>query len=176
MSFTENHLIQILPNINNLRFLNSERGFQGQLVAELNQYLIKAQMFPNECIIEQEFQKTIKHHNITQRPDIIIHVPIESNLTTDRTKYNYYVIALKRNSSLAEAINDFMKLDEMFEKLHYQEGVFVNINAKRLLLSNYDGKYKNRINEISITWVDNIFTMTHSKFRNNRIVSSKFYY
>jgi hypothetical protein len=98
MSLTESHIIALVKNISTERFLKTERGYQGQLISSIEQSLIKTKFFPINTIFEQEYQKTIKHHDITQRPDIIIHIPIEANETNDRKLNNFYVIALKLNA------------------------------------------------------------------------------
>ncbi|MFZ6025270.1 MAG: hypothetical protein ACOYVG_12540 [Bacteroidota bacterium] len=165
MTFTERHIIPILRNITNARLFNSERGFQGELLAELVALLRTTRMFPNETIIEQEHQKTVKHHGIGQRPDIIIHIPIEAGLTSNRNENNFYVIALKLNGNRKSAMDDFNKLDDMFNQLDYPEGVFINIGTHPTThLQNYNGANKSRIHEISLALNNNQVQMTHVKF------------
>ena len=140
MNATETYVIPLIKTIKNSRLYRTERGYQGQLLIELNK-LIENGIFPPGTILEQEYQKTKKYHHTTQRPDIIIHVPVEEE-EGDRTENNFLVIALKLNGGLKDAIDDFRKLDEMFHNLNYPEGIYINVNGyPNCFLSNYEGPF-----------------------------------
>ena len=176
MTFTEHYLIPMIKNIKDQRFFNSERGYQGQLVALLDRAIKDEKIFPDETIIEQEYQKTMKHHGIRQRPDIIIHIPIEAGLTDIRTENNFYVIALKLNAKVYSAIEDFGKLEDMFNQLDYPEGVFINIGAyPSLFLAEYGGQNQDRIHELSISLDNNEVRICHAKFENGEMVTKDDY-
>jgi hypothetical protein len=170
-SFTETHLIPLISKITNLRFFETERGYQGELVSLLNEYLKKKNLFPKEFIVEQEHQKSVKHHNIRQRPDIIIHVPIEAGLTKDRAKNNFLVIALKRKGDAKSIIGDFEKLDEMFGELNYPEGVIININTQSKFVEFYQGKFPDRLHELAIKIKDDAIYIIHSSLKNGKVKS-----
>jgi hypothetical protein len=133
-----------LESITEERFYSTERGFQAQLISELNNSRI------GEAIVEQEYQKTLKNHGIRIRPDIIIHVPYLNQVHASRKQNNYVVIQLKKNATLRTATEDFKKIDLMFKKLDYPFGIFININAKDTFYCNYSGDYKDRIHCFSV--------------------------
>jgi hypothetical protein len=107
------------------RFYESERGFQGQLLVQMDQRF----KLPKPVIIEQEYQKRLAYHGLVIRPDIIIHEPFDPERHTDRTHGNVAVIELKLNSTAAEASEDFSSLMLMIDELKYPIGVFININS-----------------------------------------------
>lgn len=134
-----------LEVITEKRFFSSERGYQGQLISELNNRLVMELIFSNRAAVEQEYQKRLKDHNIRIRPDIIIHVPYVEGIHSSRKEDNYVVIQLKKNSSKEDALDDFKKIDLLFQKLDYPLGVFLNIDAEKNFYSSYLGEYRNRI-------------------------------
>jgi hypothetical protein len=69
-----------LKSVKNTRFFTSERGFQGQFHAELENLFRERDLIPNQAIIDEEYQKTIPNHGISHRPDLIIHIPFENGL------------------------------------------------------------------------------------------------
>jgi hypothetical protein len=164
-SATEKYLIPILGGINNTRLMGTERGYQGQLLAEIIKWKEHSKVLPPQTLVEQEYQKSNKHHGIRQRPDIVVHIPLEAGLSKNRRHNNFYVLALKKESTLDEAREDFEKLDEMFTNLDYREGVFVNIGGHpNQYLANYTGGYRNRIHEVSIGFQDNEVVLKHICF------------
>ncbi len=82
-----------------------------------------------------EYQKSFRH-GMSQRPDIVLHVPAEDSgaCVVDN---NRAVWALKRHATQAGARADFEKLEEMFKRLRYPFGIFVNIDAKDGFASAY---------------------------------------
>ncbi len=71
----------------------------------------KAKILNDEIILEQEYQKSARHHlPEDQRPDIVLHVPAEvHNLRV--TEGNFAVFALKRQTTKEKARDDFRKLN-----------------------------------------------------------------
>ena len=70
-------------SITEARYFESERGYQGALIAQL-EIRLAGLSFADRPIIEQEYQKTFPAHGITIRPDILLHVPFErGRLKTD---------------------------------------------------------------------------------------------
>jgi hypothetical protein len=176
MTFTEQYIIPLVKQITNPRFFNSERGYQGQLIALLDNLIKTENLFPKETIIEQEYQKTMKHHGIVQRPDIIIHIPLEAGLSNSRNENNYFVAALKLNGKAKSATDDFQKLTEMFNYLDYPEGVFINVGTyPTTFLSHYDGSYRERIHELSICLKKYEVKICHSMFKNDVVVIKEDY-
>lgn len=137
------------------RYFSTERGYQGQLLAELNSKLNIEQIFPGNPIVEQEYQKTLDNHGITIRPDIIIHIPYERKIHENRRAGNLVVVQIKREASNDEAKEDFDKLDLMFEKLDYPLGIFLNINSSNTFFDIYSGNYKDRLYCFAVRLVNN---------------------
>lgn len=115
-----------LASVATPRFFETERGFQGALLAELGKR-IPNHVLPDGAIIEQEYQKRLAHHGLKIRPDIIIHEPFDPSHHINRREGNIAVIELKLNASQAEAMEDFKSLSAMIDVLHYPLGIFVNI-------------------------------------------------
>lgn len=107
------------------RLFETERGFQGQLMVELSKRI----HLPEQAILEQEYQKRLSSHGLTNRPDIVIHVPYDRTQHSSRASGNIAVIELKLNASASEATADFASLATMLKVLHYPLGIFVNIGS-----------------------------------------------
>ena len=108
------------------RLFETERGYQGQLVAQLHARL----RLHKPAIVEQEYQKQAGLHGLTIRPDIIIHEPFDQELHQARADGNFAVMELKRRSTAAGARNDFRSLRLMLNVLRYRLGIFINIDAR----------------------------------------------
>lgn len=116
-----------LQSITAPRLFETERGYQGALLGQLDRRL----QLPARVIVEQEYQKQAGRHGVTIRPDIIIHEPFDPERFADRTQGNVAVIELKLRSTAAEAADDFKSLGLMLDELRYQLGIFINIGAER---------------------------------------------
>lgn len=116
-----------LQSITAPRLFETERGYQGALLGQLDRRL----QLPARVIVEQEYQKQAGRHGVTIRPDIIIHEPFDPERFADRTQGNVAVIELKLRSTAAEAVDDFKSLGLMLNVLRYSLGVFINIGAER---------------------------------------------
>ncbi|MBK7664281.1 MAG: hypothetical protein IPJ21_12180 [Sterolibacteriaceae bacterium] len=114
-----------LASITAPRFFQTERGYQGALLAQLHQRLLLS----DDAIVEQEYQKQAGQHGLTIRPDIIVHEPFDPARHHARTEGNVAVIELKLRATAADALGDFQSLRSMLEVLRYPLGVFVNIDA-----------------------------------------------
>lgn len=127
------------------RYYKTERGFQARLITELDKHLEMNKIFPSTPIIEQEYQKILDDHGITIRPDIIIHVPFNEESNGTRRQNNYVVIQLKLQAEEKRAIEDFEKIDLMFEHLDYGLGIFLNIDSDETYIEKYTGNYRKRL-------------------------------
>lgn len=116
-----------LQSITAPRLFETERGYQGALLGQLDRRL----QLPARVILEQEYQKQAGRHGVTIRPDIIIHAPFDPERFADRTQGNVAVIELKLRATAAEAADDFKSLGLMLDVLRYPLGVFINIGANR---------------------------------------------
>lgn len=116
-----------LSCIRNPRFYETERGFQGELNAELRSRLLEFEL--NGALVEQEYQKRIKEHGFRTRPDMIIHVPFEGSEFQNRSEGNFVVIELKHRSSRNGARDDYQNLSRMCHELRYPLAIFINIDS-----------------------------------------------
>jgi len=138
------------------RFLRTERGFHGRFYSALHQVLEKKGLLENGRILEMEYQKSDRH-GTGQRPDIVLHVPVEeSGARVDEN--NYAVWALKRHATKREAIDDFDKLDVMFAALCYPLGIFVNIDARDHRAACYSGRFPERLRTVAVRRDDTVKT------------------
>ena len=110
------------------RYFESERGFQGALIAQLEMRLAGLS-FADKPIIEQEYQKTFPAHGITIRPDILLHVPFERGETQNRWEGNFVALELKLRASAKDADDDFSSLSLLALKLSYPLTIFLNIDS-----------------------------------------------
>lgn len=149
------------------RYYRTERGFVAEYYCHLRR-LDVVNLFPEHTILEIEVQKRHDdHYGITQRPDLLIHIPIETGLTKNANENNFVVYAFKLNGKTARIAEDFAKLDQMFEFLNYGIGFFVNIGAyPTTYLNNYQGNYKSGIHEFSTALRDEKVLIKHSFFAN----------
>lgn len=132
-------VITALKEIKSPRFFKTERSFQGEFISALKKILVEENIFAYDTIIEEEYQKSLKLYGIRQRPDLIIHVPVESSHSSNRRENNYIVFAFKLSGNKTKAMKDFEKLDEIIDKLSYSFGIFININSLNSFLGEYKG-------------------------------------
>ena len=99
-----------------------------------------------ERILEMEYQKSARH-GISQRPDIVFPIPAEISGVPVRDN-NFAVWALKHLASLADAEEDFAKLDEMCDALNCLLATFVNVASSKTYLELYKGlESKNSVSD-----------------------------
>lgn len=122
---------QSLKAIREPRFFQSERGYQGALIAELRERLREKALFPGDPIVEQEYQKRLKDHGITIRPDLIIHIPYERGFVSEQNQGNFVAIEMKCRATPEQAKDDFNSLKIMKERLGYPITIFLNISSRR---------------------------------------------
>ncbi|MCZ2808749.1 MAG: hypothetical protein O2V44_05290 [Candidatus Bathyarchaeota archaeon] len=116
-----------LLSITNARFYETERGFQGELSAELRTRLKKLEI--NGAIVEQEYQKRMREHGFRIRPDLVIHIPFEGAEFESRSQGNFVVVELKLRASRNSARADYENLKGMCQKLGYPLAIFINIDS-----------------------------------------------
>ena len=136
---------QSLVAVTEPRFYLTERGFQGAFQTELRMHLNQNPIWQGDPIIEEEYQKRINPHGLRLRPDIIIHVPFERQNYQTRTQGNFVAFALKKNAYRSKALQDYHKLSDMIRILHYQLGVFININSSRTYYDHFEGRFKAKL-------------------------------
>jgi hypothetical protein len=162
--------IAAIKHIKRLRYYDSERAFVTELYRHLHEANLLS-LFPEQTLIETEVQKSEKKHfGLTQRPDMVVHIPIEEGVTQHAYEGNFIAYAFKVEANEAKAQEDFAKFDEMFNKLRYPLGIFINIGGyPDSLLHHYRGNYRDRIHELSIRFIGNKVDVQHSYFENGVI-------
>jgi hypothetical protein len=138
------HLTDALERITAPRLYETERGFQGALLAELHK-TIPGQLLPDGTVIEQEYQKRLHMHGLTIRPDIIIHEPFDEARHKSRQEGNIAVIELKHAASQKDASDDFESLAKMMEALAYPMAAFINIASETTHAALVPENWKGRI-------------------------------
>jgi hypothetical protein len=109
-----------------------ERAFQGALLHELNARLGHG-VLPEDPVIQQEYQKHLRHHGIKIRPDIIVHIPFERGGMDARDEGNFVAIELKRRATTKRARHAFASLAKMKRALKYPLTVFINVVSEETL-------------------------------------------
>jgi hypothetical protein len=117
---------EALGAIDEPRLFRTERGYQGELLAELRSRIREAQ-FPGDPIVEQEYQKTIPRHNLAIRPDLIVHVPFDRGETARRTEGNFVAIEIKRDPNDVETAFENLRL--MRQELRYPLTIFIMVDS-----------------------------------------------
>jgi hypothetical protein len=147
-----NRTIAALRQITVPRYFRSERGFVTEFYCQLTRQLEQVDLFPANTILETEVQKNrAVHYGLTQRPDLLIHIPIETGLTQNANENNFVVFAFKLGGNPARVQSDYDKLEQMFAHLNYETGIFINIGAyPTTYLNTYNGNFRDRIHELSI--------------------------
>ncbi|HEY9502997.1 MAG TPA: hypothetical protein VIR01_15285 [Pyrinomonadaceae bacterium] len=100
-----------------------------------------------------------------QATDTILHLPAKQ-WGLRRQEGNFAVWALKHRSLETEAREDFQRLDEMFTKLKYPLGFFINIGSQRTFENIYRGDYAKRVHCISCCLnADGTLSLSHAQPR-----------
>ncbi len=166
-----NATIEALKSIRQARFFQTERGYHGTFYCDLHKALDASGILKEEALLEMEYQKS-ERHGIYQRPDIILHIPAELHGISVQDD-NFAVWALKHSASLAEAVKDFGKLNEMFDRLHYPLGFFINVNSTKHHLNHYTGRYLDRIHAFSVKLVGGEVEIIHASWMEYEICEER---
>jgi hypothetical protein len=159
-----------ISEINNPHFYHTERGFQGQLLIEMNILPQMEYFHSRRFFLEIEPQKNRTVHSTRQRPDMVLHIPRDiTGSPVDEN--NLAVWGLKRRATIDRAIQDFRKLDEMFEFLHYPVGVFINIDSRNHFLDCYRGAYQDRIIGIAVELQHGVVSLNRAVYINDVLTS-----
>lgn len=124
-----------LQAIKTPRFFETERGYQGELLAEIRKRLPEIRAVSEDAVVEQEFQKTTGTHGLRLRPDLIIHVPFDNERHSTRREGNYICFELKLRATEAQAIEAYRNLAQLMHALDYPLGIFININSSQTYIS-----------------------------------------
>lgn len=165
-------VINTLRKIITPRYYKSERGFQTEFYRILSNQLEGKHIFPDHTILEAEVQKrNFEHYGVTQRPDLLIHIPIETGITENVNENNFVNFAFKLFGNAKASAEDYEKLEQMFNFLNYEMGIFINIGRyPEIFLNNYKGGFKNRIHEFSVAQENGIIKIIHAFFENEELI------
>jgi hypothetical protein len=154
--------IEAIIGVRQARFFRNERGYHGRFYCSLLGALEHRNLLTGDRIVEMEYQKSDRH-GLTQRPDIVFHIPAEISGSAVNEN-NYAVWALKQAASVAEAKDDFLKLDDMFRILRYPLGIFINIRSNRHHLNSYEGPYRDRLMAFAVLSRENEVRITFAQY------------
>lgn len=160
-------IVECLKSVRRARFFETERGYQGELLAELRARLPQAGL-PGHAIVEQEYQKRLPDHGVRVRPDIIIHVPTPDG--RNRRQGNFAVFELKRRAGQAEAREDFASLDAVLGALDYPLGVFVNIASFHTQAAHYCGRFGERLHFFAVRQAGRHIELRHAYYRDGAVI------
>lgn len=160
-----------LKTIESPRYFNSERGFQGQFHAALENQLRSAELIPNNAIIEDEYQKTLQNHGIRYRPDLLVHIPFELGVFRNRREGNIVIFELKRKANKMDAIDRFIKLNYYIRELNYPLAFFINIDDRRSFVQFVPD---NRIHVFNVIKENEKTKVFHSYLSNESIQTQEF--
>jgi hypothetical protein len=76
----------------------------------------------------------------TLRPDIILHIPFDRDVSPTRRYDNFLVILLKLSADQTRANEDFSKLSTICMALDYPIGAFLNVASTNLWLPHFTQK------------------------------------
>lgn len=160
-------IVECLRGVRQARFFETERGYQGELLAELRARLPEAGV-PGDAIVEQEYQKRLPDHGIRVRPDIIIHIPTPAG--ANRQQGNFAVFELKLRAGQAEARDDFANLDAVLGSLDYPLGVFVNIASSHTQAAHYSGRFGERLHFFAVRQAGSGIQLRHAYYRDGTVL------
>ncbi len=160
-------IMDCLRSVRQARFFDTERGYQGEFLAELRARLPRAAL-PGGAIVEQEYQKRLPAHGIRVRPDIIIHVPTLPG--GNHQQGNFVVFELKLRAGRAKAREAFINLDAVLGPLDYPLGVFVNIASSHTQAAHYDGAFGERFHFFAVQPTERRIQVTYAYYRDGTII------
>ncbi len=156
-------IMEALKSVRNAHFFTTERGYQGEFLAELRRFLPGVGL-PGDAIVEQEYQKRLAAHGINVRPDLIIHIP--TPVGQDRRRDNFVVFELNLQAGPAESRGDFENLDTVVGALDYPLAVFVNIASDRTQARHYRGPFRGRLHCFAVRIANGHLAFRHAHWLN----------
>ena len=111
------------------RLYKSERGYQGESLSHLRENLPSSKRLCDYPLVEQEYQKRLKDHGLSIRPEIIIHCPFDPDEHESRRIGNLAVFEIKLRVSRATAHSVYERLTRVCDVLDYQLRIFINIGS-----------------------------------------------
>ena len=156
-----------IKQIRRRRYFNSERGFGGQLQANLEVLLRENGIIPDEAVVEEEYQKRKNNHGMTYRPDIVVHLPIEEGITNNRKEGNFIAFELKLRANQKAAVEVFKKLNSYIMNLGYELGIFVNIDSEKSFIELVNN---DKIHVFTSVWNNQEILVTHSYLKEQEAI------
>jgi hypothetical protein len=131
-----------LTSITDPHYYEDERGFQGELYAQLR---LREMALPAGALIREEYQKRLTEHGLRLRPDIIVHEPYDPVRHGGRNEGNHAAMELKRRATVGTAADAFTNLVAIIEALDYPLGVFINIDSPKTWAESVPEAHRARI-------------------------------
>lgn len=169
-SFLMSVISEAIKQIKSRRLFNSERGFRGQLQANLDRLLREKNLISNHALVEEEYQKRIRDHGVSHRPDIIIHVPFEEGIARSRREDNFVAFELKLRADENDASDDFAKLNDYITILKYPIGVFVNVNSEKPFIELVPN---NKIHVLNVLRHKQDVVVIHSYIKKGKVIHQR---
>lgn len=139
-----NVIAAALTSVTDPHYYEDERGFQGELYAQLHLRL-RGMALPGGALLREEYQKRFAEHGLRIRPDIILHEPFDPSRHRGRDEGNHAVMELKRRATPGTAANAFTNLVAMIDALNYPLGVFINIDSPKTWAESVPEAHRARI-------------------------------
>ena len=163
-------ITEAIKQIRPRRLFSSERGFQGQLQANLDRLLRERNLICNRALVEEEYQKRIPNHGISHRPDIIIHIPFEEGITRSRREGNFIAFELKLRATKNDALDDFAKLNDYITVLKYPLGIFVIIDSEKSFIELVPN---DKIRVLNVLRDRQDVVVMHSYLKNRKVICQR---
>lgn len=163
-------IVESTKQIRSPRLFNTERGFRGQLQANLDRLLREKNLISSRTVVEEEYQKRIPDHGISHRPDIIIHVPFEEGIARTRREGNFVAFELKLRANQNDAFDDFIKLNDYITILKYPLGVFVNVSGEKSFI---EWVPNDKIHVLNVLRDRHAVIVIHSYLKNGKAIRQR---
>lgn len=139
-----NIIAAALTSVTDPHYYEDERGFQGELYAQLRLRL-RDMALPEGALLREEYQKRLAEHGLRIRPDIILHEPFDPGRHRVRDEGNHAVMELKRRATPGTAADALKNLVAMIDALNYPLGVFINIDSPKTWAESVPETHRARI-------------------------------
>ena len=150
----QDHFLQLLrlalQAIREPDLYETERAYQGALLAEIRARLDQDPIWPGSPLVEQEYEKNAAAQGVDVRPDVIIHYPFDRGVFEHHGQGNYAVLELRRRAGKQTALRDYAKLNTLCTVLDYAMGIFINVDATEVFMPAYDGEANNRLHGFAV--------------------------
>ena len=139
-----NVIAAALTSVTDPHYYEDERGFQGEVYAQLRLRL-RDLVLAEGALLREEYQKRLAQHGLRIRPDIILHEPFDPGRHHGRDQGNHSVIEIKRRATRVTTADAFSNLIAMIDTLNYPLGIFTNIDSSKTWTESVPDSHRKRI-------------------------------